>query len=275
MEHGPIQLLAFAFDDVSKLQGQLKRELNALRGHGLITILDLLFIKKALDGTVETIEASDLTDYAGSNLGALLARLLGLHANADDPATLGQLLGATLAPSNGAGLGLDEVRQLAAGVPPGQAVALLMVEHSWAMGFATAVREADGRMVAQGFLTRDALLAVGQELNAIVEAEVTLKRSAAIKGAAMLDTLTTLAVADELQQAALEEAMHTVVGVEAFRATVAAEAVRSLVVAGLLTEADALDAINVLVDAELITSSAVATAASAAEVALAELSQEW
>jgi hypothetical protein len=274
MDFGPIQLLAFAFEDVEKLKGQILRELDELHGHGMIHILDLLFIKKELDGTVHSLEASDLLDYEGSDLGALLARLLGLDAAAPQ-APLGELLGAMLAPGQGAGLSLADVRQLASGVPPGQAVALVMVEHAWAIGLGTAIMETGGRMVAQGFLTRDALLAVGQELNAIVEAEVAVERAAAVKGAAMLDALTTMAVAEEIQQAAIAEAAATVVGIDTFRAAVAAEAVRALVVAGLLSEAEAVEAIDVLLDAEVVTVAAFQQATDAADAALTELSQEW
>jgi hypothetical protein len=60
-----------------------------------------------------------------------------------------------------------------------------------------------------------------------------------------------------------------------FRATVAAEAVRALVVAGLLTEADATAAIDILVDAELITEEVAVDAATIAEAAIAEIDQDW
>jgi hypothetical protein len=270
MDFGPIQLLAFTFDDVNKLQGQLKAELDELRGHGLIHILDLLFIKKELDGTVHSLEASDMPAYAGSDLGALLGRMLGLDAAAPQ-ASLGELLGAMLIPGEGAGLSLDQIRHLADGVPPGKAIALLMVEHAWALGFSTALRETEGTLIAQGFLTRDALLAIGQELHAIVEAEITIERAAAIKGAAMLDALTTVAAAEELEQAAINQAAATAVGVDAFRGAIAAEAVRALVVAGLLEEAAAPEAIAILVDAELINVDAFQQATDAADAAAAEL----
>lgn len=127
--------------------------------------------------------------------------------------------------------------------------------------------EHSGRIVIQS--------ATNSELNAVVEAEVAVERAAAIRGAALLDTLTTLAAAEEVQREAMVEAAATVVAVEAFRSTIAAEAVRALVVAGLLTEADAPEAIDILVDAELITSESVADAATIADAAIVELSQDW
>jgi anti-anti-sigma regulatory factor len=146
------------------------------------------------------------------SFGALLDPLLGLTTVGppdEQPATLET----TLSPEQGPGLDLDLLRSAVTDLAPGTAAALVMIEHAWAIGLGTAIVDAGGRMVAQGFLTRDALLAVGRELNAIVEAEVATERAAAIKGAALLDTLTTLAAAEEVQREAMatESSRHAVV----------------------------------------------------------------
>jgi len=275
MQIGPIQLLAFAFDRIDRFEGQILRELDELRGHGLIWVVDLLFVMKEADGTIHALQEYDMPGYDPAQFGAVLGRMLGLSAAEAGGASLGELLGAALAPVGRQGLGLDAIKAVAAAIPPQTAVALVLIEHDWAIGLGSAIGEAGGRMVAQGFLTRDALLAVGRELHATVEAEAATERAAAIRGAAMLDTLTTLAAAEEVQREAMADAITTVVGVEAFRATVAAEAVRALIVAGLLAEADAVDAIDVLFDAELITQTALDEATHAADDAAAELAGEW
>jgi hypothetical protein len=275
MQSGPVQVIAIAFDRVDQFKGQILRELDELRGHGLIRVIDLRFVMKEADGTVHALQERDLPDGSVSAFGALIDPLLGLTATAESHPEQAPGLETMLSPDQGPGLGLDEIRAAAGDLAPGTAAALLMVEHAWAIGLGTAVVQAGGRMVAQGFLTRDAMLAVGQELNAIVEAEVAVERAQALRGAAMLDTLTTLAAAEEVQREAMAEAITAVVAVESFRSTVAAEAVRALVVAGLLSEADAVEAIDVLVDAELITRATLAEAEAAADAAIAELSQEW
>lgn len=275
MQSGPIQVLAFAFDRVDQFKGQILRELDELRGHGLIRVLDLQFVMKEADGTIHTLQEQDLPDGSVSTFGALIDPLLGLVATAEASPMPAAELETALAPAQGPGLDLDLVRAAVAGLAPGTAAALVLIEHAWAIGLGAAIVAAGGRMVAQGFLTRDALLAVGRELNAVVEAEVAVERAQALRGAAMLDTLTTLAAAEEVQREAMAEAISTVVAVEAFRSTVAAEAVRALVVAGLLAEADAPEAIDVLVDAELISRDTVADAATIADAAIAELSQSW
>lgn len=270
MDVGPIQLIAVAFDSVDKFQGQIRRELDELRGHGLIRILDLLFIMKEADGTIHSVQTSDLHSDEAAELGALLSHLVGIGA-ADESEHLGDILRAVLAPEPHHGLGLEQIRALAAEIPAGKAAALLLVEHAWAIGLDEAVASAGGYLVEQGFLTRDAMLVVGQEMNAIVEAEVAIERAEAIRGAALLDALTTVAAAEDLKQAAVSKAVATLVGVDALRTSVAAEAVRALVVAGLLEESDAPEAIEVLVSAELITEEALAEAERAADTAAAEL----
>jgi uncharacterized membrane protein len=274
MQSGPIQVIAFAFDRVDQFKGQILRELDELRGHGLIRVIDLRFVMKEADGTIHALQEQDLPDGSVSSFGALLDPLLGLAATVEAQPVGAPSPDTALLAESGPGLGLDEIHAAAADLAPGTAAALLVVEHAWAIGLGTALVEAGGRMVAQGFLTRDALLAVGRELNAIVEAEVAVERAAALRGAAMLDTLTTLAAAEEVQRAALAEAAATVVGIDAFRTSIAAEAVRALVVAGLLSEADATEAIDILVDAELITTDAFQQATDAADAAIAELSQD-
>ncbi len=275
MKIGPIQVIVFAFDSIDKFKGQIQHELDELRGHGLIRVIDLLLLMKEHDGTVHGIQSSDVFDAENIQLGTVLEQMLAERGADPAQADLSIFLDDLEASAEGLGVGLAEIQAVAAEIVPGTAVALLLVEHAWAIGLTSAIRSADGRMVAQGFLTQDALLVVGQELNAIVEAEVAIERADAIRGAAMLDALTTVVAAEEVQQAALAQAVATVVGVEAFRTTVAAEAVRALIVAGVLEEAAAPAALATLVHAELITDAALDEAVHAAELAAAELAQEW
>jgi hypothetical protein len=271
MQIGPIQLVVFAFDSIDTFTGEIRRELNVLRGHGLIHIIDLVFVRKDHAGVIEAVQMNDLLDYQGVAFDALLGAVLGRGAGAQEQADIEALLLEMEVAQQGQGLSLADVQAAAADIPPGTAVALMLVEHAWAIGLRTAVRNADGRLAAQGFLTRDALLAVGREVNAILEAEIEIERAEALRGAAMLDALITVSAAEEVQQAALQQAAATVVGVEAFRTAIAAEAVRALIVAGLLEEAEASEAIEVLVDAELITAAALNEASNAAELAAREL----
>jgi uncharacterized membrane protein len=258
MNFGPIQLIAFAFDSGDKFKGQIRRELDELRGRGLIRVLDLLFIMKEADGTVRSLQTSDLLDHEAAEFGALLRRMLAVGAADEESAYLGELLGAVMPSGPGQGMSLADIQAAAAGIPAGKAAALLLFEHTWAIGLGEAILSADGRVVAQGFVTRDALLAVGRELSAIVEAEGAIGRASALRGAAMLDALSTAAAVEELKRTPGDEAVRT---------TAVAEALRALIVAGLIDETVAPEAIDVLVRAGLISAPALQEAGRAADAA--------
>ena len=65
----------------------------------------------------------------------------------------------------------------------------MLFEHTWAIPFRDAIRRAGGRGLAQGFITPEGLMIVGEEIEAIAEAELAIEVSDAVRGAAMLDAL--------------------------------------------------------------------------------------
>jgi hypothetical protein len=145
-----------------------------------------------------------------------------------------------------ASLGLDYqgIRQVVEDLRPGRAFGVLMFEHTWAIPLAAAIRRAGGVPLAQGFITPEALVIVGEELNAIADAAIAIEVSEIVKSAAILDTLATLREA------------------EAARTAIAAGVVRTLVVAGLIDEAATAEAIvpwrGGLLQAEYLTAAAQA-----------------
>ncbi len=118
-----------------------------------------------------------------------------------------------------------------------------MFEHTWAIPLRDAIRRAGGVPLAQGFLTQEALLMVGEELQAIADAEQTIEVAQIIKSAAILDTLATL-----------QEA-------EAIKTAIAADVVRTLAVANLIEEAAVSEAIEALAAADLLEEKYLAAAA--------------
>ena len=103
-----------------------------------------------------------------------------------------------------------------------------MFEHTWAIPLRDAIRRTGAVPLAQGFLTQESLMMVGEELRAIAEAEQVIQVAEIIRCATILDTLATL-----------QEA-------EAIKTAIAADVVRTLVVAGLIQEAATNEAIDTL-----------------------------
>ncbi|NTU83886.1 MAG: hypothetical protein HGA45_31685, partial [Chloroflexales bacterium] len=130
MQSGPIQVLAFAFDRVDRFEGQILRELDELRGHGMIRVIDLRFVMKEADGTVHALQERDLPDGSVSTFGALIDPLLGLVATTEAYPEQSSALETMLSPEQGPGIDLDLVRSAITDLAPGTAAALVVVEHA-------------------------------------------------------------------------------------------------------------------------------------------------
>jgi len=252
----PVQLVVIGFPPDAQFRGEIIRALSDLRGRGVIRLIDALFVRKDADGNVvASMRESDLTLHERELMGAVAGGLLGLMAGGDQES---EALGATLAAQaiavdDAFGLGIGDLQNIKDQLPANTSALVLLIEHLWARELKGAVRGAGGIPIVQGFLTPEALLMVGAELRAVVEAEDTIALAQAVQGAAILSTLATLEAADEIQQAAV------------------AETARVLIAAGLIEDAAAQDVIDTLVAADLIKREALAEATEAVAKANAEI----
>ena len=170
---GPVQLVVIGFPLGAELEGRIMAELERLERHETIRILDLLFVGK-------DAETGDLLalDYQGEDLGAIVGALLGFEFDGEQPnGTMEGIQGHAF------GLSQTEMQEMAASLEPGNSAGFLLVEHVWARDLKSAVRDAGGFPLGDGFLTPDALAAVGTELVAISEAIEELETEEAGAGA--------------------------------------------------------------------------------------------
>ena len=96
---------------------------------GIIRILDVAFMVKGDDGTIATLEASDVEgfkDLEGASSGLL---------------------------------GADELEEAASVLEPGTSAAVLVWENRWAAPVAVALRRSGGQLVASGRIPVQAILA--------------------------------------------------------------------------------------------------------------------
>jgi uncharacterized membrane protein len=157
---GPVQLLAIGFPADAEFEGRIMAEIERLEGHENIRVLDLLFIGK-------DAETGDLLalDYQGEDLGAIVGALLGFKFDGEQPdGTTEGIQGHAF------GLSQTQMQEMAASLHPGDSAGFLLVEHVWARDLKSAVRDAGGFPLGDGFLTPEALAAVGTELVATSEA---------------------------------------------------------------------------------------------------------
>jgi uncharacterized membrane protein len=159
---GPVQLLAVGFDPDASFEGKILDELERLERHETIRILDLLFVGK-------DAETGDLLalDYQGEDLGAIVGALLGFDFEDDGAGPDGPTEGTG---GHAFGLSQGEIHDIAASLHPGDSAGFVLIEHVWARDLKGAIREAGGFPLGEGFLTPEALAAVGSELVAMAEA---------------------------------------------------------------------------------------------------------
>ncbi|WP_370574487.1 hypothetical protein [Methanomethylovorans sp.] len=251
---GPIQLLAIGFETNERFKGDIMRELNETRSRGIIRLLDMLFIMKDKDGNIVTMEDTDLTPDEEIEIGKVISKMLGMKESSAGTA------GSDTSAENSYGLGIKDIMDVVNQIEPGTSAGLLLIEHVWAAGLKQAIREAGGHPIAQGFLTPEAMMMIGKEVEAVARAEAAIEISEAIKGAALLDVLSTIDTAEEVKEAAIEEASEAVIRMELMKTAAVAEAVRTLVVAGLIEEAATMDAIDALEEAGLVETAALKAA---------------
>ena len=138
-EMGPIDWLLIEFGE--PLTGLAAPPLLDLVDRGLIRILDIMFVRKLSDGSVQAVEISD---FPGDEA---------VHVEVFDGLATG-ILGEEDLAAAGEALEVDS-----------RAI-MLVFENSWAAPFAVAVREAGGVLVDQGRIPTQSIVAALDELDA-------------------------------------------------------------------------------------------------------------
>jgi hypothetical protein len=137
---GPVDYLVVEFQE-SRLTGEGLPLLVNLVDRGIIRILDLVFIRKRLDGSVEAVAISDV-DHDGT-----------LDLAVFEGASSGLVAG-------------NDLLEAAGALEPGKLAAILVYENRWAAPLAVAMRRGGGQLVASGRIPVQALLAALDEAEA-------------------------------------------------------------------------------------------------------------
>ncbi|MEU9320267.1 DUF6325 family protein [Streptomyces sp. NPDC048295] len=132
-ETGPIDYLVIEFPG-SRMTGEGLPLLVDLVDRGIIRILDLVFVRKNQDGTVDGVELSELTANGQEDLAVFEGVSSGL-------------------------LGRDDIDEVSAVLEPGSAAGIVIYENVWAGPLAAALRRSGGRLVANGRIPVQDILA--------------------------------------------------------------------------------------------------------------------
>ena len=238
---GPSQLVAIGFDTLTEFRGEILDEIERLTSEAAARILDVLVVVKETNGDLIAVDLQDLgvgdLSEADEALGTMLGELMGFTVEGGDrfPPTEDVLA------ASGIGVTVDDIQSIGDSLSPGTAAGLMLIEHRWAIGLRNAIRDAGGRVLAQGFLSMDGLLLVGQELARVSEAIEAIEIANALEAEAIIRAL---------------EAKATIEIAAEIKAAIAAQTIRRLVEAGIITPAAIDEATAAIFGEELVATTA-------------------
>jgi uncharacterized membrane protein len=161
MSFGPVQILVIGFGD-AEFKGTIRAELERLRDHDVVRLIDLIVVRKDEDGNIERLQQSDLTQDEAMEFGAIVGALVGVGADGEEGAEVGAVLGAQ-AMEGGHVFDQTDTWYVDDAIPPGTAAAVALLDHRWAIGLRDAIREAGGFHLADAWVHPADLIAIGVE----------------------------------------------------------------------------------------------------------------
>ena len=161
MAMGPVQVLVVGFGEDADFKGEALEELQRLREHDIVRLIDLLFVHKDADGTVDKIEITDSDELM--KLGAFAGALIGFGAAGEEGAELGAVAGAEAMAEEGSMFDDAEVWYIADAIPAGMSAAIAVLEHRWAVPLREAITRSGGVALADEWIHPEDLIAAGIE----------------------------------------------------------------------------------------------------------------
>ena len=132
-EIGPVDYLVVEFPG-NRMTGEGLPILVDLHDRGIIQILDLVFVRKDLDGTVSGLAIADLDSDGELDVAIFEGVRTGL-------------------------IGEDDIEEASGALEPGNAAGILLYANTWAAPFAAALLRGGAQVVASGRIPAEDLLA--------------------------------------------------------------------------------------------------------------------
>jgi hypothetical protein len=132
-ELGPIDYLAVEFPG-GRITAAGFEQLLALADRGVIDILDMEFVASDSNGNTRKVDVKELGNTGGADLSAWTGASSGLLDDSD-------------------------LQQIASAIQPGSAAAVVVYENRWVFSVVNAWRREGARLIADGGLSADELVA--------------------------------------------------------------------------------------------------------------------
>jgi hypothetical protein len=125
-----------------------------------VRVVDMLAVRKDDTGAVAVLTSSDLEWEEATQFGAYVGTLVGFGAGGPEGAAFGAIAGAAEL-ADGHVFDNKDVERLTAVVPENMTVAILLLEHIWALPLLHGIEEAHGLELRNEWVAADQLVAAG------------------------------------------------------------------------------------------------------------------
>jgi hypothetical protein len=151
------QVLVFRFESDPSFEGQLVGAIERIESGGAIRVLDVLFVAREPD-TGELVAASAVTERGS---GAMVASMLEMRL---DPKRRKAITARALEGDAG-----EDLRALGAGLAPGHAIFMVLVQHAWARTLHEAAARVGGAKSTTEFVDAGLISEMLPSASAMVE----------------------------------------------------------------------------------------------------------
>ena len=166
MAIGPIQYIVFGVRTEDQ-QKELVQRMRAISERGNVRLIDLAYIRKAEDGSLQQGRLSGLSDEEQRKFGTLARALIGMGAAMEYARTGGEFGTGGFADQD-FGESVQEIKEriyeAAQDLPPGGACAIALVEHRWLLEVKENLQNKGVVILTQGLVRPRSLLMLGAEL---------------------------------------------------------------------------------------------------------------
>jgi len=150
-----------------EFQGDIRQKIRQLHQKGLIRIISIDCFWKDAGGHLNVLEESDLSGDEQKQFGAIIHEMVGAGPDKGSKGNTGTERLIAAVSGHHFGLSPGDLRKLGNTIPPNSAIAVALIEHTWAVDLQEAVRSEGGHVVAQGFLTPETLVRMGTSFLAL------------------------------------------------------------------------------------------------------------
>lgn len=163
---GPIQYIVFGVRTEDQ-QKEIVQRLRAASEKGTIRLIDLAYIRKTEDGTLQHGRMSGLSEEEQRKFGTVARALIGIGA-AVEYARTGSEFGTGAFLDQDFGESVQEIKdriyEAAKDLTPGAACAIALIEHRWVMELKENLQKQGVVILTQGMVRPRSLLMLGAEL---------------------------------------------------------------------------------------------------------------